>query len=89
MEINAADDILISSKSPEIGEYNESVIAMSYEGMPLDITFSGSYLSDALKALYTENVRIKFTESMKPFIILNDNEDESLLQLVLPVRTYN
>lgn len=89
MEINAKDDILISTKSQEIGEYNESLTAESYEGMPLDISFSGTYLSDALKALSTENVRIKFTEVMKPFIILNDGEDDSILQLVLPVRTYN
>lgn len=89
MEINAADDILVSSKSQEIGEYNESLTAVSYDGMPLDISFSGSYMSDALKALSTENVKILFTEAMKPFVMYNDDGDESFLQLVLPVRTYN
>ena len=89
MEINAADDILISTKSPEIGEYNESLSAISYEGMPIDISFSGTYLQDALKALSTDNVRIRFTENMKPFVINNEGGDDSILQLVLPVRTYN
>ena len=89
MEINAADDILVSTKSQEIGEYNESLNAVSYEGNPIDISFSGNYLLDALKALSTENVKISFTENMKPFIINNEGEDNSILQLVLPVRTYN
>ena len=89
MEINGADDILVSSKSQEIGEYNESLAAESYEGMPIDISFAGNYLSDALKALSTDNVMIRFTENMKPFVITNDSEDDSILQLVLPVRTYN
>ena len=89
MEINAADDILVSTKSQEIGEYNESLNAVSYEGNPIDISFSGNYLLDALKALSTENVKISFTENMKPFIINNEGEDDSILQLVLPVRTYN
>ena len=89
MEINAADDILVSTKSQEIGEYNESLNAVSYEGNPIDISFAGNYLLDALKALSTENVKISFTENMKPFIINNEGEDDSILQLVLPVRTYN
>ena len=89
MEINAADDILVSSKSQEIGEYNESLTAESYEGLPIDISFSGNYLSDALKALTTDTVKMQFTENMKPFIITNNSEDDSILQLVLPVRTYN
>ena len=89
LEINAADDILISCKSQEIGEYNESLNAVSYEGTPLDISFSGNYLSDALKSLSTENVKIRFTENMKPFILVNEGGDDSILQLVLPVRTYN
>ena len=89
MEINGSDDILVSCKSQEIGEYNESLTAISYEGFPMDISFSGNYLLDALKALSTENVRIRFTENMKPFVINNENGDDSILQLVLPVRTYN
>lgn len=89
MEINAADDILVSTKSQEIGEYNESLTAVSFEGNPIDISFSGNYLLDALKALSTDNVAIRFTENMKPFVINNEGGDDSILQLVLPVRTYN
>ena len=44
---------------------------------------------DAAKALETVNIKIQFTGSMKPFVLTNDSEDSSVLQLVLPVKTYN
>ncbi len=89
LQISSAEDITISSKSQEIGEYNEDLSAVSYEGIPIDISFSGSYLLDAVKSLSTENVVIHFTENMKPFIITNEGDDQSVLQLILPIRTYN
>ncbi|MBR2762508.1 MAG: DNA polymerase III subunit beta, partial [Solobacterium sp.] len=69
MQINSADDITISCKSQEIGDFNEDITAVSYSGIPMDISFSGNYMLDALKALSTDNVIIRFTENMKPFII--------------------
>ncbi len=89
MQINSADDITLSCKSQEIGDYNEDITAISYEGIPMDISFSGNYMLDALKALSTDNVIIRFTENMKPFIITNEGGDQRITQLVLPVRTYN
>ncbi|MCR5228768.1 MAG: DNA polymerase III subunit beta [Solobacterium sp.] len=89
LQINSSDDISLSNKSQEIGESHESLNAVSYEGEPIDISFSGTYVSDAVKALSSENVTVSFTGEMKPFIIQNDAEDKTLLQLVLPVRTYN
>lgn len=89
MQINSADDITISCKSQEIGDFNEDITAVSYSGIPMDISFSGNYMLDALKALSTDNVIIRFTENMKPFIINNEGGDQRITQLVLPVRTYN
>ena len=43
---------------------------------------------DAIKYIGTNKVRINFAGEMKPFIIDNE-EDPTILQLVLPVRTYN
>ncbi|MBR2761495.1 MAG: DNA polymerase III subunit beta, partial [Solobacterium sp.] len=65
------------------------ITAVSYSGIPMDISFSGNYMLDALKALSTDNVIIRFTENMKPFIINNEGGDQRITQLVLPVRTYN
>lgn len=89
MQVSSADDINLSCKSQEIGDFIEDVSAESYEGIPMDISFSGGYMLDALKALSADNVRIRFTENMKPFIINNENGDQRITQLVLPVRTFN
>lgn len=81
------DEVIITNKSQEIGESHETLAGV-FEGEPLDISFSGSYVMDAAKALKGENIRISFTGDMKPFILTNP-DDDSVLQLVLPVRTYN
>jgi DNA polymerase-3 subunit beta len=89
MQINSADDILVTSRSQEIGEYREDLHGVSYEGAPLDISFAGRYVLDAVRALTNDNITLQFTGPMKPFILQNDENDSNLLQLVLPVRTYN
>ena len=89
MQINSKEDITISNKSQEIGEYHQELIGEQYEGEPLDISFSGNYVVEAARTLSTDNVVIKFTGDMKPFILQNDGGDDTILQLVLPVRTYN
>ncbi len=89
LQLNSIDDITLSSKSQEIGEFKEDLTAISYEGNPLDISFSGNYVIDAARALDAENIRIRFNGDMKPFVLTNESEDQSILQLVLPVRTYN
>ena len=89
LQINNQDDISLTNKSQEIGESIETMNAVSYEGEPLDISFAGNYVMDAAKALDTTNIKIQFTGSMKPFVLTNDSEDNTILQLVLPVRTYN
>lgn len=43
---------------------------------------------DAAKALKDDEIIIEFTGEMKPFILKN-LDDDSVIQLVLPVRTYN
>ena len=89
LQINNKDDISLTNKSQEIGESIETMNAISYEGEPIDISFAGNYVMDAAKALDTVNIKIQFTGSMKPFVLTNDSEDSSVLQLVLPVKTYN
>lgn len=89
LQINDKDDITLTNKAQEIGESHEELNALSYEGTPLDISFTGNYVMDAAKALNTDHIKISFTSEMKPFILQNDSEDDSILQLVLPVRTYN
>ncbi|MEC0665982.1 DNA polymerase III subunit beta [Priestia flexa] len=79
--------IEISSNSPEIGKVIEEVQSESIVGENLKISFSAKYMLDALKALEGTDIKINFTGAMRPFVI-RTLENDSMLQLILPVRTY-
>lgn len=79
--------IEISSHTPEVGTVTEEIMTQTIEGEELKISFSAKYMMDALKALDVNEVNINFTGAMRPFV-LKGVEDESMLQLILPVRTY-
>ena len=53
----------------------------------IKISFSAKYMMEALKSFSTETVEIHFVGEVKP-IIIKSKEDETLTQLVLPIRTY-
>ncbi len=79
--------IEISSNTPEIGKVIEEIQSEVVEGEDLKISFSAKYMMDALKALEGTDIHVSFTGAMRPFIIRPVN-DETILQLILPVRTY-
>ncbi|AOV06353.1 DNA polymerase III subunit beta [Sporosarcina ureilytica] len=79
--------IEISSNSPEIGKVEELVEAIQIAGEELKISFSAKYMMDALRAIDGQDIEIQFTGAMRPFI-LKSADDDSILQLILPVRTY-
>ncbi|MFC4182791.1 DNA polymerase III subunit beta [Saccharococcus thermophilus] len=79
--------IEISSVSPEIGKVTEEIQSESVEGEELKISFSAKYMMDALKALDGTDIKISFTGAMRPFL-LRPLHNDSMLQLILPVRTY-
>lgn len=77
----------VSSNTPEIGKVIEEVQSREITGEELKISFSAKYMMDALKALEGTEIKISFTGAMRPFVIRTP-EDDSILQLILPVRTY-
>jgi len=79
--------IEVSSNSPEIGKVSEEIQAEVVEGEELKISFSAKYVMDALKALEGTEINVNFTGAMRPFVI-RTKDDDSMLQLILPVRTY-
>lgn len=81
-------ECIISSKSQEVGSSTEKLNVLSYSGNPLEISFSGRYAFDAIRVLSATTITICFSGEMRPFIIRNESDD-TILQLVLPVRTYN
>ncbi len=79
--------IEVSSNTPEIGTVVEELQSQSIDGEELKISFSAKYMMDALKALEGTEIQISFTGAMRPFVI-RPLHDDSILQLILPVRTY-
>ncbi|GEN85048.1 DNA polymerase III subunit beta [Sporosarcina luteola] len=79
--------IEVSSNSPEVGKVEELIEAIDVTGEDLKISFSAKYMMDALKAIDGQDIAIHFTGAMRPFI-LTSMENDLILQLILPVRTF-
>jgi DNA polymerase III subunit beta len=77
----------ITSNSPEIGKVVEEVQPIEKPiGVPIRIAFSSKYFLDALKTFNSDQVYVKFTGEIRPFVIEGEM-DPGLIQLILPVRT--
>ncbi len=78
--------VQITSNNNEIGDALEEIIPIdNIIGPVFKIAFSSKYLSDSLKAFNSNNITINFTGELKPFII-NDENNNNLLHLILPVK---
>ena len=77
--------MVISSNSPEIGMVEEKMSVDSND--EISISFSSKYMLDCIKSFETENVTLYMNNDNSPIIVKSD-EDESLVQLVLPIKTY-
>lgn len=75
--------LTISAES-EFSSINEN-INISLEGKDLNIGFNARYLSDSLRAVSDEFIKISFTTSTAPAIIVPTDGD-GFLYLILPVR---
>ncbi len=78
-------EMIISSNSPEIGKVEEKMIVNSDD--EISIAFSSKYMLDCIKSFETENITLYMNSDSTP-IIIKSKDDESLIQLVLPIKTY-
>ena len=79
--------LTLKSSSQEIGRVEEKMQIEKNNNEDIRISFSARYMMEALKSFSTENVEIHFVGEVKP-ILVKSSEDETLTQLVLPIRTY-
>jgi DNA polymerase-3 subunit beta len=79
--------LTLRSSSAEIGRVEENMEISKNKDEDIRISFSAKYMMEALKSFSTENVDLHFVGEIKP-ILIKSKEDESLTQLVLPIRTY-
>ena len=79
--------LILKSSSAEIGRVEEKMTVNKNNEEDIKISFSAKYMMEALKSFSTETVDLHFVGEIKP-ILIKSNEDETLTQLVLPIRTY-
>lgn len=73
--------------SPEVGKVNEDIDVQDISGSDLVISFNPTYLIDALKALKSDTVRVRFISPVRPFTLTPADDSENFIQLITPVRT--
>lgn len=78
-------ELIISSNSPEIGKVEEKV-DIDNKG-EITISFSSKYMLEAIKSFNSEKIHILMNNDNSPIIIKSDDES-TLVQLVLPIKTY-
>ena len=81
------NEVVVSSNSPEIGKVEEKMNVEKNNDSNIKIAFSSRFMMDAIKTVESKDVLINFNSDVKPIIIL-DEKDDTLLQLILPIKTY-
>lgn len=80
--------LIMRSSSVEIGRVEEKMNITKENDKDIRISFSAKFMMEALRSFEGEEATINFVGEINP-IIIKDNKEENLLQLVLPIRTYN
>ena len=78
-------ELIISSNSPEIGKVEEKVSIDNDSS--ISISFSSKYMLEAIKSFNSEKIHLLMNNDNSPIIVKSD-EEVSLVQLVLPIKTY-
>ena len=73
--------------SPEVGRVNEEIDTSAVSGEDLSISFNPTYLIEAIKAIDSEQVVIRFISSVRPFTLVPEGNEQWFIQLITPVRT--
>lgn len=81
------EEVQVSAKSSQVGSSTNKINTFKYEGAPLKISFNSEFVSSAIRALDSEDVIFEFVGEMKQFVIKNPS-DESVIQIMTPIRTY-
>ena len=86
METNNTE-LNVSSYASEIGKVEDRIEISKNTDKDIAISFSSKYMMDALKTFNEEELLILLNNDSSP-IILKSINDESLIQLILPIKTY-
>lgn len=81
------NELCISSYASEIGKVEDHISVTRNITDEVSISFSAKYMMDAIKTFDDEEIIIFMNTDSKP-IVLKSATDESLIQLILPIKTY-
>ena len=87
VKLNINDKEVVVTSVGTNGSSYENVGVVSFEGEPFEVSCSGKYLIDAIKAISADEITLSFSGELKPFVV-SDKNDDSIIQLISPVRTY-
>ena len=79
--------LYIKSSSAEIGRVEEKMVITKDNEQDIKISFSAKYMMEALRSFVGDEVELSFVGEINP-IVLKSVSDDTLTQLVLPIRTY-
>lgn len=83
----SGSEVVVSSNSPEIGRVEEKMDVEKNNDNDIKIAFSSRFMMDALRTIESKDVVLCFNNDVQP-IIIKDDKDKTLLQLILPIKTY-
>lgn len=81
------NELTISSFASEIGRVEETINIEKNESSNVGISFSAKYMMDALKTFDDNELIVLLNSEIKP-IVIKSAKDETLIQLILPIKTY-
>lgn len=81
------NEMTINSYASEIGKVEEKLVVENSGESTINISFSSKYMLEALKIFKTEEITLYLINDVKP-IIIKEKDNESLTELILPIKTY-
>lgn len=84
VKFSITDEFIQATSNTDVGDLSEQV-NITKEGESLNIAFNSRYLTEALKAMSSEEVSLSFTTSLNPCII-HPLDESDYLHLLLPIR---
>ena len=88
MITNNDGSVQIASISTEIGKVVDEIIPLKMDNpCNFQIAFSAKYFLEAIKAFDGNDIVIKFTGELKPFL-LTSSDGDNFIQVILPVRYF-
>lgn len=90
IKLKVQDNVLeVSSQSKELGSAVEQLdVEVDMDESKFEISVSGRYIREAINAVASEKIVIKFSGELTAFLIQPSDYHRDILELILPVRTY-